>query len=168
MASFSALAPGGAFSLLRNLPFLAAHLVERVGYPLHDMERVHDPPRAVGGDDLDSAPLLSGELVEKQVQHVLAVLLVGPYQPSPVVVDNDNQVLVALLVGGLIDPDAPCTLEGLCRVRPSDRCRRAHTSPSVCHSTRASAATVLGTQHQARHPLLKVAREARFAPRPGH
>ena len=35
----------------------------------------------------------------------------GPYQTSPVVVDDDNQVLVALLVGGLIDPDAPCTLE---------------------------------------------------------
>ena len=75
------------------------------------MERVHDPPRAVGGDNLDSAPLLSGELVEKQIQHILAVLLVGPYQPSPVVVDNDNQVLVVLLVGGLIDPDAPCALE---------------------------------------------------------
>ena len=77
--------------LLRNLPFLTAHLVERIGYPLHDMERVHDPPRVraaasgqrlypprtVGGDDLDGAPLLSGELVEKQVQHVLAVPLVG-------------------------------------------------------------------------------------------
>jgi hypothetical protein len=36
---------------------------------------------------------------------------VGPYQTSPVVVDDDNQVLVPLLVGGLIDPDAPCTLE---------------------------------------------------------
>lgn len=85
-----------AGGLLRGLPLLAPHVVERVVRPLHDMERVHHPPRvrapapdqrlyplgAVGRHDLDRPPLLACELVEEKPEHLLAVPLVGPYEAA--------------------------------------------------------------------------------------
>ena len=101
------------------VPRLAAHLIERVGRPLHDMERVGDPDRfrASGRDDgVDEVspicrdmgdlgtPLLTEEVEELTHRGAVASRR-SPHQAPMVVVNHDHQVLVALLVADLVDPD---------------------------------------------------------------
>ena len=97
------------------------------------MEGVHDPfgvgappldqrlypPTAVRRHDLDAEPLLAGELFfEEPAQHLLAPALRGPDQTSPVVVDHDHEVLVALLVRSLVDPYPANAVEAVGPRRP--------------------------------------------------
>ncbi len=117
--------PGGPGGGPGGVPLLAAHGVERVVHPLDHVEGVHDPPRvgaaaldqlpypprAVGGHHLYGAPLLARELVEEQVEHVLAGALVRPDEAAAVVVDDHRDVLVALLVRRLVDADAAHAVE---------------------------------------------------------
>ena len=102
-----------------RLPGVRAAALDQALYPL----------RPVGRDDLDGPPLLPGELVEEEVEHVPAVPLMRPYQAPAVVVDHHRDVLVALLVAGLVDADPP----------------------DAVHSTRASSATVEVVQCTASH-----------------
>ena len=94
-------------------------LVERAGHPADDVEAVEhalrlrapfvharvDPLRPVAGHHLDGRLLLVGELLEEQVEHVLAVSVVRPDDPVPFVVDDDGQIRVALPVAGLVYAD---------------------------------------------------------------
>ena len=100
-------------------PRLAPHLVESRVRPLDDVERVdaplgvramlhdavRDPPRAVAGDDLDGLALFPRQLLEEDVEHLLAVALVRPHDRVRLVVDDDRDVAVALAVAGLVDAD---------------------------------------------------------------
>ena len=119
--------------------------VQCVVGPFHDMERVDaavrvravllhrvgDPTCAVPGDDEDRLALLRGQLVEEEVQHLLAVPLVRPDDGVGVVVDDDRDVAVALAVARLVDADPHESVEPLLHVRlqlvpdevdePSDR-----------------------------------------------
>lgn len=57
------------------------------------------------GDHLDGRFLLAGELSEEQVEHVLAVSVVRPDYPVPLVVDDHGDVRMALAVAGLVHAD---------------------------------------------------------------
>ena len=81
---------------------------------------------AVGGDvgDLGAAALTGGPSASKNVREGgLVPAWRGPHQPAGVVVDHHGQVLVAALVGDLIDPDP--TQPG----EPVDVCRRVGPDP---------------------------------------
>ena len=176
--------PGGPGGGPGGVPLLAAHGVERVVHPLDHVEGVHDPPRvgaaaldqlpypprAVGGHHLYGAPLLARELVEEQVEHVLAGALVRPDEAAAVVVDDHRDVLVALLVRRLVDADAAHAVEprGAARGLQLGVDAPAHAAHAVpldageLGDRRGGAA-----DRQPRHPVLEVAREARPVPRPG-
>lgn len=91
-------------------------LVERVGHPGDDVERVEhalgvrqvllhagvDPFGAVAGDRLDGGALLVGQLSEEQVEDLLAVSAVRPDHPVPLVVDDHGDVRAPLPVAGLV------------------------------------------------------------------
>ena len=95
-----------------NLLFSAAHAIECIGHPTDHVERVHNPYRirtatldqriypsgTVCSYDLEAAPLIAGELIEKQAQDIFAISFMGPYQAAPIVVDDDRQVLATLTV----------------------------------------------------------------------
>lgn len=53
-----------------------------------------DPLGAVAGDCLDGGALLVGRLSEEQVEHLLAVSVVRPGDPSALVVDGHGDVRV--------------------------------------------------------------------------
>ena len=80
-------------------------------------DAVRDPPRAVAGDDLDGLALLPRQLLEEEVEHLLAVALVRPHDRVRLVVDDDRDVAVALAVAGLVDADQLQPLVALLRVR---------------------------------------------------
>lgn len=100
-------------------------LVERVGHPGDDVERVEhalgvrqvllhagvDPFGAVAGGRLDGGALLVGQLSEEQVEDLLAVPVVRPDDPFALVVDDHGDVRAPLPVAGLSTPIA---------VRPSN------------------------------------------------
>ena len=95
------------------------------------LRRVGDPPRAVPSDDEDCLALFRGQLVEEEVQHLLAVPFVRPDDGVRIVVDDGRDVAVALAVAGLVDADPDESVVALPHVRfefvpdkvdePSDR-----------------------------------------------
>lgn len=80
-------------------------------------DAVRDPPRAVACDDLDGLALLPRQLLEEEVEHLLAVALVRPHDRVRLVIDDDRDVAVALAVAGLVDADQLQPLVALLRVR---------------------------------------------------
>ena len=78
------------------------------GHPLFTGSRIQRAPSAV---TTSMAPLLAGEPVEEEVDHVLAPALVRPDEAPAVVVDHHGDVAVALLAARLVDADAPESLE---------------------------------------------------------
>lgn len=145
------------------------HHPARVGAAAPD-QRLY-PPGAVGGDDLYGPPLLAGELVEEEVQHLLAVALVRPDEASPVVVDDDGEVPVALLVACFVYADpaqavepghAPLGLD-LVADAPADPAHAVPLDPRYPGDGGHAA-----PHRKARDPVLEVAREARPVARPRH
>lgn len=86
------------------------------GQPLGD--RVGDPARAVGGDDLDAGAQPLREQAEEGVELALVVPDAGPHDPSAVVVDHHGHVLAALLAAGLVDADRARPVEAAPARRP--------------------------------------------------
>ena len=107
--------------LAGRVPHLAAHLVQRVGGPLDDVEWVQaepclgaalghhgrDPGGGVGADQPELLAALLAEGVEEAAKRGRVMAGGGPHQPPGVVVDHHRQVPVALLVRHLIDADPP-------------------------------------------------------------
>lgn len=61
-----------------------------------------DPFGAVAGGRLDGGALLVGQLSEEQVEDLLAVSVVRPDHPVPLVVDDHGDVRAPLPVAGLV------------------------------------------------------------------
>ena len=115
----------------------AADLVEGLGGPGHDVERVQaqhrgggargdhvvDPLRAVGGDVGELPGPFGAQVVEEPVQRRGVAVLARPYQPARVVIDHDQQVALALAVADLVDPDPAQPGQ------PVDRGRRGRPPP---------------------------------------
>lgn len=134
------------------VPHLPADLVQRVGRPLHHVERVHaahrlgcplghdiaDPVRRVGADQPDRCGPLLAEVVEEPSHRGLVPPLPGPHQPPGVVVHHHGQVPMALAVGDLIDADAGQPVQ---RVDPraASATTPAIITPTVTQATRSSA-----------------------------
>ena len=101
------------------VPDAAADLVEGVSGPFHYGERIGHPhrTRAPGGDDGvdevssicahvgDLGAALLTEEVKEGVHGCTASARRRPHQSAGVVIDHNHQVLVAPLVGDLVDPD---------------------------------------------------------------
>jgi hypothetical protein len=98
---------------------LTTDLVESVGGPLDDVERVgaQDRVRAPFGDDLgdpvgligrhmgDCGAAVRPELVEEDAQGGTIPARRGPHQPAGAVIDHHGEVVTAPLVGDLVDAD---------------------------------------------------------------
>src|ERR1019366_2343049 len=103
--------------LAGGAPDLAADLIEGAGGPGHDVERggaqarlrcaggggPGDPVRAVGGQVGEQLAAFLAELVEEGVHGAGLAAGRGPDPQSGVVVGHDDQVLMAALVGDLVD-----------------------------------------------------------------
>jgi len=101
------------------VPGFAADFIQRLGCPLHDVERVgalHRSRATLRDDTRDPAGLISGhvrdqlasrgaEQVKEPAQRRPVVAWRGPDQPAAVVINHDSQIPVPALVGDLIDPD---------------------------------------------------------------
>lgn len=131
------------------VPHLAADLVQGVGGPGHQVERVsaahrgraplgdhvRDPVRPVLGHVRDQPGPVGAESVEERAQGGLVPPGSSPHQPLRVVVHHDGQVPVAALVRDLVDPDPPQPLQrvpsrrGLIRDPGDDRPDRAPRDP---------------------------------------
>ena len=99
----------------RLVPQAFPGLVERVAHPGDDVEPVQyafgvravlgdarvDPAGPVAGDDLDGGAPFGRQRLEEQAEHVLAVSVVRPDDPMPLVADDDG-VCVQLVVAGLV------------------------------------------------------------------
>ena len=97
----------------RLVPQAFPDLVERVGHPGDDVEPVQyafgvraalgdarvDPPGPVAGDDLDGGALFGRQRLEEQAEHVPTDPVVRPDHPMPLVVDDHEQIRVALPCG---------------------------------------------------------------------
>ena len=145
------------------------HDPSRVRAPALD-QRLY-PPRPVRRDHLDAPPLLAGELAEEKVEDGPAAPLVRPYEAAAVVVDDDGEVLLALLVGGLVDADAPRPVEpsapaGGLELGVDAGADAADRVPLDAGELRDGAGGA--TDREAGHPVLEIAREPRPAARPRH
>jgi hypothetical protein len=61
-------------------------------------DHVVDPFRAVGGDVGELPGPFGAQVVEEPAQGLLVAVLTGPDQPAGVVIDDDQQVALALAV----------------------------------------------------------------------
>ena len=110
-----------------GVPDLAAQLIQGVGRPGDDVERVHaefgvgavlldgvgDPGAGVGADQPDLCAALRTEQVEELGEGWLVATRGGPEQPTAVMIDDDRQVSLTPAITGLVDADAPQALEGI-------------------------------------------------------
>src|SRR5664280_2196138 len=101
--------------LAGRVPGLAANLVQRVGGPRHDVERicaahgvgalvgdlVGDPRRGVGRDVRDGGTPGFTEGVEELRQRLAVSTRRGPHQPATVVIHDESDVSVPALVADL-------------------------------------------------------------------
>jgi hypothetical protein len=109
-------AHAGAAGLVPGFP---PDLVERVGHPFDDVERIQadrgvltaqtddvaDPLLGIAENQPDPGRSLVAEQVKEPLERLLVVPLGRPDQPAGVVVHDHGQVAVAALVGDLIDTD---------------------------------------------------------------
>ena len=129
-----------------------------------------DPAGAVAGHHLDGCLLLVGELLEEQVEHVLAVSVVRPDDPVPFVVDDDGQIRVALPVAGLVHADRcqPVERRGRRSLQPAgDPMGDLARSPPR-HVQETAHGPLVGDGHQPRALRLEVPREPASRLRPRH
>ena len=115
----------------RTSPCVQPNGIDSIVRPFDDMERVHatvsvravrlhafgDPFRAVSGHDPDGRALFFGQLGEEQLQHLLAVAVMGPDDGVRVMVDDHRDVRMALAVAGLVDADVGKPVQPPLRVR---------------------------------------------------
>ena len=137
----------------RGVPGLSPDLVQCVGGPLHDVERVGaadrlraslgddlaDPGRTIGTDVGDLGTAFGPQCVEERPHGRLVPSDAGPDQAAGVVVDHDGEVLVVALVGDLIDSDPPQAGEQIQvagGVGPYARDDRADGAPGDPHQLR--------------------------------
>ena len=131
------------------VPRGAAFLVQGLGGPGHDVERVHgayrvrsalgdhvgDPLGAVGTDMGEPVGAVGAQRVEEGAEHVLAVAVGHPHHVPRVVVDQDGHVLLSAAVGDLVDADTSQAGEpvdpgvGVRLVAGDDRADRAPGGP---------------------------------------
>jgi hypothetical protein len=105
-----------ALAAAGGVPRLAAHLVESLGGPRHDMERIRcphrvrapivdhlgDPLRAVGRDVCDLRAALGSEQVEEPAQRGLVPPRTRPHQLPGVVIHHHRQIPMTTLIRSLI------------------------------------------------------------------
>ena len=103
----------------------AADLVDGLAGPLLDVEGVHadqglrgpfgdhivDPGRAVAGHVGQQRGPGRAERVEERRDGGLVAALLGPHHPAGVVIDHNHEVLMALLVRLVVDPDPAQALQ---------------------------------------------------------
>ena len=80
------------------------------------------------------APRLA-ECIEEPPQSRSVTTLRRPHQPARIVIDDHRQILVALLVGDLVDPDSAQTIEtieGLTGLRPDPVEDGTDRAPAIC------------------------------------
>ncbi len=129
--------PRAVTPLADLVPDLAAHEVQGVARPLDDVEGVHahdglgasllhrarDPGRPVGAHVGDCLGSLLAEQVEEGVERRWVRPVGGVDEPTPVVVDDHEQVVVVAPVGDLVDADAPHAREEVLVVEVIDHPR---------------------------------------------
>ena len=112
-------------------PSLAAHGVEGICGPGHDMKRVNtafriwavffnavgDPASSVRADTADRCALLRRQEPEKFAQNLFSKPFVTPNHAMCVVVDDHGHVLVTFLVTGFVDSKLDKTVESVRRER---------------------------------------------------
>ena len=64
-----------------------------------------DPPGAIAGNQLNAFPLPRRQFLEEAFKHLFTEAFGRPDHSIRIVIDDDSNVLVALLIGSLIDPD---------------------------------------------------------------
>ena len=108
---------GGLLSCL--VPLLLSNSVEDFFTPGNHMERVNaerrlmtvirnsilDPPGTIAGYQLNAFPLRRRQFLEEALKHLFTEALRRPDHSIRIMVDDDSNVLVALLIGSLVDPD---------------------------------------------------------------
>ena len=68
-------------------------------------DSIFDPPGTVTGYQLNVFPLRWRQFPEEAFKHLFTEALRCPDHSIRIVVDDDSNVLVALLIGSLVDPD---------------------------------------------------------------
>ena len=68
-------------------------------------DSILDPPGAVAGYHLNAFPLRRRQFLEEAFKNLFTVAFGSPDHSVRIVVDDDSNVLVALLIGSLVDPD---------------------------------------------------------------
>ena len=64
-----------------------------------------DPPGTVTGYQLNVFPLRWRQFLEEPFKHLFTEAFGRPDHSIRIVIDDDSNVLVALLIGSLVDPD---------------------------------------------------------------
>ena len=74
-------------------------------------DSILDPPGTIAGYQLNVFPLRRRQFLEEAFKHLFTEALRRPDHSIRIVVDDDSNVLVALLIGSLIDPDFDQTVK---------------------------------------------------------
>ncbi len=104
-----------------RIPDLTTNLVESIGGPRHDVERIETQPRlrtvtldyvfdpggSICADQCQPRAPFRTQGVEEPGQGRFVTTSGGPHEPSAIVVHDHNQVLVTSAVADLIDADPP-------------------------------------------------------------
>jgi len=167
----------------QRVPHPAAHDVEGLGGPSHDVKRIKtqgrvlavgggavaDPLGRIGRDQANLGGPLGSEEIKELLEGGPVVTGLGPHQPAGVVVDHDHQVLVATPIRDLVDPDPLEPIERIAQL-PSfghdPGGDRTHGPPRDAQQL--DHRRLRRVRHQPRDLVVEVPRVARTMARPGH